>query len=60
MEPGYIMPESAVEGFDLCAKRLYLVMLGVCNEILVGLRQVLTVAPSLADAGSTAKESYQF
>ena len=55
-----MLPESGVEGLDLCAERLYLVTLGVLNEILEGLRQVLTIAPSLAGAGSTAKESYQF
>ena len=60
MEPGYIMPESAVEGLDLCAKRLYLVMLGVWSEMLAGLQLVLTIAPSLASTGSTAKKPYQF
>ena len=60
MEHGKIMLESAVEGFYLCAERLYLVMLGVWNEILISLPLVLTIAPTLAGTGTTAKEPYQF
>ena len=38
------MPESAVEGFDLCGEGLSCVMLGVWNEILVGLQHVRAIA----------------
>ena len=44
MEPGQIMPESAVQWFDLGGEGLSRVMLGVWDEILVGLQQVRAIA----------------
>ena len=38
------MPQSAVERFDLCGEGLPRVVLGVWNEILVGLQHVRTIA----------------
>ena len=38
------MPQSAVEGFDLCGEGLSRVVLGVWNEILVGLKRVRAIA----------------
>ena len=38
------MPQSAVERFDLCGEGLSCVMLGVWNEILVGLQHVRAIA----------------
>ena len=38
------MPQSAAECFDLCGEGLSRAMLGVWNEILVDLQQVLAIA----------------
>ena len=38
------MPHSAIVCFDLCGEGFSRVMLGVWNEILVGLQQVRTIA----------------
>ena len=40
------MPQSAVERFDLCGEGLSYVMLGVWNEIFVGLQHVRAIAHS--------------
>ena len=44
MESCKIVPQSAVESFDLCGEDLSRVVLGVWNEILVGLQPVCAIA----------------
>ena len=38
------MPQSAVERLDLCGEGLYRVVLGVWNQIFVGLQHVRAIA----------------